>query len=147
MIGRTLRHYGIVGELGSGGMGVVYRALDTRLKRETALKVLPAELVTDPDRRRRFLLEAQSAASLARGLAVDARTDIFSFGLLLYELLTGQRPFDRGSLPPARPRCRLRPSTVACRNRTGSPARAGGRSRASRPTSRPTIPPSHSHAS
>jgi serine/threonine-protein kinase len=201
-------------------MGEVYRALDTRLKREVALKILPPDLVTDADRKRRFLVEAQSAATLshpriatvydvdeiegfcylamelvpgaplterlrsgpvpaadalalavevgeglacahsrgivhrdvkpanvmigpdghvklidfglakllepasgetrtdlatragrvvgtpaymapeqARGAVVDARADIFSFGLLLYELLTGQRPFDRESWP------------------------------------------------
>ncbi len=64
MIGQTLKHYRIDAELGRGGMGVVYRAEDTRLRRPVALKVLSAELTADPDRRRRFLQEARSAARI-----------------------------------------------------------------------------------
>ncbi len=64
MIGKTLKHYSIEGLLGSGGMGVVYRARDTRLQRPVALKLLSPELVADPERKSRFLLEARAAASL-----------------------------------------------------------------------------------
>jgi serine/threonine protein kinase/tetratricopeptide (TPR) repeat protein len=64
LIGRTVGRYRIVAELARGGMGVVYRALDTTLNREVALKVLPPDVVTDPDRRRRFLREAQTASQL-----------------------------------------------------------------------------------
>ncbi len=64
MIGQTLSHYKILSEIGRGGMGIVYRGLDTNLDREVALKVLPPELVADPERRRRFIGEAKAAAKL-----------------------------------------------------------------------------------
>jgi serine/threonine protein kinase len=64
LVGRTLKHYKIEALLGQGGMGVVYRALDVRLQRLVALKMLTRGLVSDPDRRTRFLREAQSAAAL-----------------------------------------------------------------------------------
>ncbi len=64
MIGKTVSHYEITGELGTGGMGAVYRARDTRLGREVALKFLHPAQVSDPDQRDRFLHEARSLASL-----------------------------------------------------------------------------------
>src|SRR5437870_13533671 len=60
----AISHYRIGAEIGRGGMGVVYRAVDTRLGREVAIKVLPADATADPERNRRFILEAQSASSL-----------------------------------------------------------------------------------
>ena len=65
MIGETLRHYRIEAKLGAGGMGVVYRALDTHLDRPVAIKVLPASAVTNSDRRARFAQEAKSASALS----------------------------------------------------------------------------------
>src|SRR5215203_1113226 len=64
MIGSQLAHYRIERLLGSGGMGEVYLAHDTRLERQVALKVLSAQLAGDPDRRERFEREARSAAAL-----------------------------------------------------------------------------------
>jgi serine/threonine protein kinase len=64
MIGRTLSHYRILDEIRRGGMGIVYRALDLKLEREVAIKVLPPELVADPERKRRFIQEAKAAAKL-----------------------------------------------------------------------------------
>src|SRR5580700_4944083 len=57
-------HFKIAGRLGSGGMGVVYRAQDESLRREVALKLLPAVSAGNPERRQRFLREARVAASL-----------------------------------------------------------------------------------
>ena len=62
--GQTLTHYEILGPLGAGGMGEVYRAKDTRLDREVAIKVLPEELADDDERLRRFEREAKTLASL-----------------------------------------------------------------------------------
>src|SRR5512137_1174611 len=64
MIGKTLGHYQITGKLGEGGMGVVYKARDTHLDRFAALKVLPPEKVSDPERKRRFIQEAKAASAL-----------------------------------------------------------------------------------
>jgi Tol biopolymer transport system component/predicted Ser/Thr protein kinase len=64
MIGRTLLHYRIVEKLGEGGMGVVYKALDTHLDRFVAIKVLPPDKVADAERKRRFVLEAKAASAL-----------------------------------------------------------------------------------
>jgi serine/threonine protein kinase len=64
MIGKRIAHYEVLDELGAGGMGVVYRALDTRLDREVAVKALPEGLAAHPERLARFDREAKTLASL-----------------------------------------------------------------------------------
>ena len=60
MIGETVSHYRIIEKIGAGGMGEVYRAKDTELDREVAIKVLPREFTHDPTFRERFEREART---------------------------------------------------------------------------------------
>ena len=67
MVGKTLGPYEILEPLGAGGMGEVYRARDTRLERDVAIKVSPAEFADDRERLARFEQEARAAAALNAG--------------------------------------------------------------------------------
>ena len=62
--GTRLGPYEMIAQVGAGGMGVVYRARDTRLNRDVAIKVLPSSFAPDQERLRRFTLEAQSTGAL-----------------------------------------------------------------------------------
>jgi len=64
MIGQTLLHYRLTEKIGEGGMGAVFKAVDTHLDRPVAVKVLPADKVADPERKSRFVQEAKAASAL-----------------------------------------------------------------------------------
>ena len=106
LIGNTLSHYKIIEEIGRGGMGEVYRAWDTQLNRELAIKVLSQSLVTsDPDSRKRFIQEAKATAALEHPYIATifeiAEADGFTF--IAMELIRGRELTDlifAGSLDP-----------------------------------------------
>jgi serine/threonine protein kinase len=81
--GRVIAHYRIESVLGSGGMGVVYRAIDERLNRPVAIKTIKPELTTNPDRLRRFFQEARSAAAVTHP-AIAQVYDVGEFGGTTY---------------------------------------------------------------
>jgi Tol biopolymer transport system component/serine/threonine protein kinase len=64
LAGKTISHYHVIEKLGTGGMGVVWKARDTRLDRFVALKFLPAAKMSDPERKQRFVKEAKAASAL-----------------------------------------------------------------------------------
>ncbi len=70
MIGKTISHYKILEKLGEGGMGVVYKAGDTKLKREVAIKFLPRRIDVSEEERQRFKLGARAAAALTTKLRI-----------------------------------------------------------------------------
>jgi len=92
MIGKTLGSYEVVAKLGEGGMGEVYRAVDRRLNRTVAIKVISGDAVADPERRRRFLTEARAASALNHPNIVTihdiGEADGISF--LVMELVAGR---------------------------------------------------------
>ena len=107
MIGTTLSHYRIENKIGQGGMGVVYRALDTRLRRAVAIKVIAADAAGSRDRRDRFLKEARAASALNHPNIVTIHEVDSAAGIdfLVMELVNG-RPLNDvippGGLPIAR---------------------------------------------
>ena len=106
MIGTTLAHYRITAAIGAGGMGEVYRATDTKLNREVAIKVLPVEVAADPGRLARFRREAQLLASLNHPgvAAIYGLEEADGRPFLVLELVEGEdlaERLKRGRLPVA----------------------------------------------
>jgi len=92
LIGKSLAHYEIIGLLGKGGMGEVYRARDTKLDRDVALKILPAKVAADPAALERFEREAKTVAGLNHPHVVTLHSVEEDRGIrfLTMELVEGQ---------------------------------------------------------
>ena len=104
MIGRQLGPYTIIAPLGSGGMGEVYRARDSKLGRDVAIKILPSEFTADPERRARFAREARLLATLNHPHigAIYGLEETDGVTALVLELVDGPTLADRlarGPLP------------------------------------------------
>src|SRR3989304_5183818 len=107
MIGKTFSHYRILEKLGEGGMGVIFKAEDTKLKRFVALKFLPSALTLDKEARDRFIYEAQAASGLDHPnictiYEIDETTEGQMFiAMAYYEGETLKERMARGRLPVA----------------------------------------------
>ncbi|HXV61482.1 MAG TPA: protein kinase, partial [Vicinamibacteria bacterium] len=102
MIGESFSHYRVTGRLGSGGMGDVYRAEDTKLRRPVAIKVLPEAFARDEERMKRFEREAQVLASLNHPnvAAIYGLEDVGSVRALVLELVEGPTLAERIAAGP-----------------------------------------------
>ncbi len=92
MVGKTISHYKVLEKIGEGGMGVVYRATDTKLNRDVALKILPQQFASDIQRMGRFQREAQVLASLSHANIghIYGIEDAGATKALVLELIEGQ---------------------------------------------------------
>jgi len=128
MIGRIVSHYEILEEIGGGGMGIVYKARDTRLDRLVALKFLPIEWSRDADARERFTREAKAASAIDHpnictvydvGETDEGRMFI---AMAYYPGQTLNRRIQQGALPMELARgsgCRARGRDRPSRHQTG----------------------------
>ncbi len=113
MIGQTISHYKIIEKLGEGGMGVVYRAEDTKLKRSVALKFLGSHLPGEGDETARFIREAQAAAALDHpNICTVYEIDELEGRTLARKVTAGPLDLDEASTSPPR-------LLAACRRLTG----------------------------
>jgi Tol biopolymer transport system component len=104
LIGKTLAHYEITELIGKGGMGEVYRARDTKLERDVAIKILPREMSGDPERIARFRREARTLASLQHNnvASIYGFEDTADARFLVMELVEGEdleQRVARGPIP------------------------------------------------
>ncbi len=107
MTGQSILHYDVAEKLGEGGMGVVYKALDRRLDRAVAIKILPSELAANAQRKRRFMNEARAASALSHPNIVTIYDIASEQGAdyLVMEYIDGPTLADvleSGSLKPSR---------------------------------------------
>jgi eukaryotic-like serine/threonine-protein kinase len=102
MIGRTLAHYEISGQIGKGGMGEVYQAKDRKLGRDVAIKILPEEFARDADRVARLQCEAKVLASLNHPniAAIYGLEEASETNFLVMKLVEGQTLADRIAAGP-----------------------------------------------
>src|SRR5438093_429113 len=105
-VGSRLGAFEVVGSLGAGGMGEVYRARDTKLRRDVAIKVLPSSFATDPERLQRFEREAYLLAALNHPNigAIYGVEEVAGVRALVLELVEGPTLADRlarGPMPIA----------------------------------------------
>ena len=96
-VGKSIAHYRVTAQIGAGGMGEVYRASDSRLGRDVAIKVLPAEFARDPERMARFEREAKLLASLSHAniASIFGIEEIDGSRALVMELVEGPTLADR----------------------------------------------------
>ena len=104
MIGQTISHYKVSGKIGEGGMGIVYKAEDTKLNRPVALKFLAAHLLRDEESRKRFEREAKAAAALNHPniCTIHEIDEVDGGTFLALEFIEGeslQKKIERGPLP------------------------------------------------
>ena len=120
MIDRQLGPYTIVAPLGAGGMGEVYRARDSKLGRDVAIKILPSHFTADPERRARFAREARTLATLNHPHigAIYGLEEADGISALVLELVEGPTLADR-----------LERGACPSRRRSPSPARSPRRSK------------------
>ena len=104
MLGETISHYRIIEKLGEGGMGVVYRAVDTKLDRDVAIKFLPPHLSSDTEAIKRFIHEAKAASAIDHSnigtiYEIDETNDGVTFIVMAhYDGETLRACIDRGGI-------------------------------------------------
>jgi serine/threonine protein kinase len=105
VIGSTILHYKILEKLGEGGVGVVYKAHDTKLKSDVAIKFLPKHISADSEERERFKIEAQAAAALNRPniATIHAIEEDNEEMFIVMEYIEGKELKDVISNPPSSP--------------------------------------------